>query len=474
MNSRLLAVAVVVVIWAVIYLPALGSIAIKGEEGRRILPAIRMLDTGDYIVPQVGSSPYFRKPPLINWLVAGSFKAFGVRNEWTARLPSAIAVLAVAMAFVTVARASLGSMGSMIAALIWMTNIGMIEKGRLIEIEALYVSLCGLAIIFWLSFWEQKKSPWLVWIPSSVFLGLGLLAKGPIHLIFFYGIVLAVLWQGKDWRLLVHPAHFVGVALILAIPAAWAIPFVHRTTTEVAANKWSGQFTGRLEGINFKFLSWIQNIPRSLIYFLPWLLLFPFARFSKFHHEAQRRFAHALTWGIALPFLGVNLVPGAVARYSMPAIVPACWLLALTFVGNALQWPGKLTTNDRNWTRVVAIFVSLGIVIGAIGYPFTAIILKNRQQIKKAAAEINAVVSPNEMLYAVDPDYQPVFFYINAPLNYVSDIKKLPADTHYFLVRTGNEAEATNAPNWSPMRAHPVVRVRDYSKRELILFKVAP
>jgi len=474
MNSRLVAVAVVVVIWAAIYLPALGSIAIKGEEGRRILPAIRMLDTGNYIVPQVGGNPYFRKPPLINWLVAGSFKAFGVRNEWTARLPSAIAVLAVAMAFVTVARASLGSMGSMIAALIWMTNIGMIEKGRLIEIEALYVSLCGLAIIFWLSFWEQKKSPWLVWIPSSVFLGLGLLAKGPVHLIFFYGIVLAVLWQGKDWRLLVHPAHFVGVALILAIPAAWAIPFVHRTTTEVAANKWSGQFTGRLEGINFKFLSWIQNIPRSLMYFLPWLLLFPFARFSKFHDESQRRFAHALTWGIALPFLGINLVPGAVARYSMPAIVPACWLLALTFVGNALQWPGKLTTNDRNWTRVVAIFVSLGIVIGAIGYPFTAIILKNRQQIKKAAAEINAVVSPNEMLYAVDPDYQPVFFYINAPLNYVSDIKKLPADTHYFLVRTGNEAEATNAPNWSPMRAHPVARVRDYSKRELILFKVAP
>src|SRR5437588_66551 len=145
---------------------------------------------------------------------------------------------AIAMAFVIVARGSVGSMGSMIAALIWMTNIGMIEKGRLIEIEALYVSLCGLAIIFWLSFWEQKKSPWLVWIPSSVFLGLGLLAKGPIHLIFFYGIVLAVLWQGKDWRLLVHPAHFVGVALILAIPAAWAIPFVHRTTTEVAANKW--------------------------------------------------------------------------------------------------------------------------------------------------------------------------------------------------------------------------------------------
>jgi 4-amino-4-deoxy-L-arabinose transferase-like glycosyltransferase len=314
----------------------------------------------------------------------------------------------------------------------------------------------------------------MIWIPSSVFLGLGLLAKGPIHLLFFYGIILAVLWQRKDWRLLVHPAHFVAVALILAIPAAWAIPFAQRTASEVAVNKWSAQFTGRLEGIDFKFFSWIQNIPRSLMYFLPWLLLFPFARFSKFHDEAQRRLACALAWGIALPFLAVNLVPGSVARYSMPAIVPACWLLALTYVGNALQWPGKSTRNDRNWTRVVAIFVGLGIAIGAIGYPLTAVILKNRQQVKKAAAEINAAVSTNETLYAVDPDYQPVFFYIKAPVKYVSDIEKLPADTHYFLVRPENEAEATSAPNWSPLRTHLVVRVRDYSKRELILLKVAP
>src|SRR5207245_721532 len=83
MNSRLRALFVVLLVWAAIYLPALGSIAIKGEEGRRILPAIRMVETGNYIVPQVGSNPYFRKPPLVNWLVAASFKIFGVRNEWT-------------------------------------------------------------------------------------------------------------------------------------------------------------------------------------------------------------------------------------------------------------------------------------------------------------------------------------------------------------------------------------------------------
>jgi 4-amino-4-deoxy-L-arabinose transferase-like glycosyltransferase len=473
MNSRLRAVLVVFLVWAVIYLPALGSIAIKGEEGRRILPAIGMLKSGNYIVPEVGGNPYFRKPPLVNWLVAASFRIFGVRNEWTARLPSAVAVLAVAIAFVTVARASLGPRGSIIAALIWMTNIGMIEKGRLIEIEALYISLCGLAIIFWLSFLVQRKSAWLIWVPASIFLGLGLLAKGPTHLIFFYSIVLAVLWQMKEWRLLIHPAHFAGLAIMLGIFAAWAIPFLHSTTTHVAAVKWSNQFTGRLQGIDFRFVSWLQNIPRGLIYFLPWVLLFPFVRFSKFHDYAEQRLARALAWGMVVPFLAVNLVPGAVPRYSMPVIAPASWLLAMSYAGHALQWPwDRGTIGERIWAKIVALFVALGLVIGAIGYPLTAVVLRNRQQVKKAASEINSMVPPNETLYAVDPEYQPVFFYVKAPLEYVSDVQELPGDAHYFLVQSDKEAEATNTPQWTSRRAHLRARVRDYRKRELLLYEV--
>src|SRR5258708_35668002 len=199
----------------------------KGEGARRIWTAVRMLETGNYLVPQVGSNPYYRNPPLVNWLVAASFKFFGVRNEWTARLPSALSVLLVAIAFVTVARASLGARGSIIAAMIWLTNIGIIEKGRLIEIEALYVSLCGLAIIFWLSFFLQKKSPWLTWLPPSVFLGLVLLAKGPTHLLFFYGIVIAVLAYWKDWRVFGLSAQFLSLALMIWVPPARGKPFLH-------------------------------------------------------------------------------------------------------------------------------------------------------------------------------------------------------------------------------------------------------
>jgi hypothetical protein len=243
------------------------------------------------------------------------------------------------------------------------------------------------------------------------------------------------------------------------------------TTSHVAMGKWSAQYTGRLNGMDFKFFSWIQNIPRGLIYFLPWVLLFPFARFSKFHDEAQRRLAWALSWGTAGPFIAVNLVPGAIARYSMPAIVPASWLLGMICAGSALEWPRRIM-RERAWTTVVAAFFGLGLVIGVIGYPVTAVILKNRQQVKKAADEINALVPMDETLYAVNPDYQPVFFYVKAPVRYVSYVNNLPRNARYFLVRVKNEPEALTTRKWEPLRVRAIARVHDYSKREMVLFKV--
>jgi len=63
---------------------------------------------------------------------------------------------------------------------------------------------------------------------------------------------------------------------------------------------------------------------------------------------------------------------------------------------------------------------------------------------------------------------------VKAPLKYVSDVRELPADAHYFLVQSDKEAEATNTPRWASPRAHLRARVRDYRKRELLLYEVGP
>jgi 4-amino-4-deoxy-L-arabinose transferase-like glycosyltransferase len=475
MTSRAGSLIIVVLVWAALYLPGLGSLAIKGEEGRRILPGITMIETGNYLVPQVGGETYFRKPPLINWLVAGSFKIFGVQNEWTARMPSAICVLLVAISFVTIARPNLGPRGSTIAALMWLINAGIIEKGRLIEIEGLYVSLCALAIVFWLSFWLQKRSPWLIWTVPFVFLGLGILAKGPVHLLFFYGVVVAVIWQERRWRALFHPAHFVGIVLMLGIFAAWAIPFVQATSHVTATAKWSQQFTGRLRGTDFQFGRWIFNMPHGVLYLLPWVIFLPLARLGNFAAEKDRHLAKALAWGAIVPFVIVNLVPGSIPRYAMPAIVPAIWLLAMTFCEENLRWPfwvgGKSFSFKARQNTVIALVVLACVAMWTYAI---AVIPKmdRRQRIKRLAAQVESNIPQGETVYALDPNYQPIFFYMRSKLSYADEIDELPMDAKYLLVRPEREQEVLDSNHWAPRRPRRIMRSTDYRKESILLLKI--
>ena len=473
--SRAANLSLVLLCWAAIYLPGLGSLEIKGEEGRRILPAVRMLETGNYLVPQFGHAPYVRKPPLVNWLVAASFKLTGYRNEWTARLPSVLCVLAVALAFITVARASLGASGSLIAALIWLANFGTIEKGRLIEIEALYVSLFGLGIICWLSWWQQRRSPWLTWTVPWIFLGLGLLAKGPLHLVFFYAVVIAVLYRAGEVRKLVHVAHLIGIIIMLGIFAAWAVPYWHAMRGANLGHAWSAQLTGRLGGDDFKLGSWLQNIPRGLAFFLPWTLLLPLVGKARFATQSEKSLSRVLLWSCAIPFLIVNLLPGALPRYAMPVLVPASWLMAMTLAAQEVQWPRwlgqKTLSPERRSSLVLQIAVAAGLMMSL--YALLVVPqLQRRAKVKPIAAQIDDLVPESEALYAVDPDYQPFLFYVERKLIYVNRVADVPRDARYLLVQPANEREAETTDQWAPLRASPVLPIKDYRGRRVTILRI--
>jgi 4-amino-4-deoxy-L-arabinose transferase-like glycosyltransferase len=469
--SRAASFLLVIACWAGIYLPGLGSLEIKGEEGRRILPAVTMLETGNYLVPQVGSEPYYRKPPLVNWLVAASFKLTEVRNEWTARLPSALCILSVAIAFITVARAALGPAGSLMAALMWLANFGTIEKGRLIEIEALYVSLFGLALILWLSWWHQRRSPWFTWIVPWIFLGLGILAKGPLHLLFFYGVVVAVLYRDGQLRKLLSLSHLAGLLLMAAIFAAWAVPYWRAMGDADVGQNWSAQLTGRLTGDDFKLGSWLLNVPRGLAYFLPWTLLLPFIWKAKWMTPADRRLAGALGWGAALPFLFVNFLPGGLPRYSMPALVPVCWLMAMMLSSAELKWRGKDWSANRRFRLVISTAVAASLLLCLYAIAVVPV-LTRRSKVKPIAAQIDRLVPDSEVLYALDPDFQPFLFYVRSRLVYVSRLEDVPLSGRYLLIQPEREPEVMQSSRWLPLRAQPIERMTDYRKRTIVLAKV--
>src|SRR5690242_12695236 len=54
--------------------------------------ARNMLDSGDWVTARLDGVAYLEKSPLKYWLIALSFKAFGVR-DWVARLPVALSAV---------------------------------------------------------------------------------------------------------------------------------------------------------------------------------------------------------------------------------------------------------------------------------------------------------------------------------------------------------------------------------------------
>jgi 4-amino-4-deoxy-L-arabinose transferase-like glycosyltransferase len=330
--SRVTAFLIFLTLWAAIYLPGLGSTELKGEEGRRILPAVTMLETGNWLVPYLGGKPYLRKPPLMNWVIAGSFKLTGVKNEWTARLPSALAVLAMGVTMIGVAGPGWMKPGTaLIAGIMAMTFFGVLAKARFAgaEIEGVYGPLFGIAITLWLAWWKRGVSPWLTWIVPFVFLGLGLLAKAPLHLLFFYAIVGTVLWRARSMRSLLHPAHIVGFVLMAGMFAAWAVPYFRTEAANKASKVWADQITNRVVENKSTWSDYAMNLPRGIGDLLPWVVFAPavvaVARRPKEGEAGERQL-----WAVATATLaasgamvaGMLLIPGVLPRYVLPLSAP--------------------------------------------------------------------------------------------------------------------------------------------------------
>ena len=57
--------------------------------------ARNMLTSGDWVTARLDGVLYLEKAPLIYWLIAGSYKVFGV-HDWAARIPIALSAIALA------------------------------------------------------------------------------------------------------------------------------------------------------------------------------------------------------------------------------------------------------------------------------------------------------------------------------------------------------------------------------------------
>src|SRR5438105_7375997 len=92
-------VALLVIFWLAIYLPGLSRPALMDDADTVHAEVAReMLLSHDWVTLHIDLGVrYLEKAPLMYWLVAASYKLFGI-SEWSTRLPLTLAVLALALA----------------------------------------------------------------------------------------------------------------------------------------------------------------------------------------------------------------------------------------------------------------------------------------------------------------------------------------------------------------------------------------
>jgi len=258
---------------------------------------------------------------------------------------------------------------------------------------------------------------------------------------------------------------------MIAIFAAWALPYWQTMNAANVGQNWSAQLTGRLTGDDFKLGSWLLNIPRGLAYFLPWTLLLPLVWKTRWTSDSDRNLSRALEWGAAIPFLLVNLLPGGLPRYSMPALVPACWLMAMTLTAPEVQWRGRILLEQSRRRFVICTAIAASILLCLYAAAIVPI-LQRRSKVKPIAERIDRLVPESESLYAIDPDYQPFLFYVRRHLIYASRLEEVPTTARYLLVQPAREREITESARWLPLRAAPIERITDYRKRTVVLARV--
>lgn len=182
--------------------------------------AQHMIESGDWVTPQINGIRYLEKPPLPSWLIAGSYEVFG-QNVFATHLPNLLAMLGLTWLAWVWARRAWGPRAGLYAGLSVLTAIGPFLFTRFIIPEAILSFFLLLALYSLLTGLESSQPARFYWMWAA--LALALLTKGLIAPVFFAGAAIPFLLLSGQWRRWQQLKPLSGLLLFLAIAAPWHI-----------------------------------------------------------------------------------------------------------------------------------------------------------------------------------------------------------------------------------------------------------
>ena len=357
----------------------LGSIGLVDETEPLFAEAARQMTvTGDWITPYFNGDTRFDKPPLIYWLMAIAYKLIGV-NTWGARLPSALAAIALTiLSFYTLRYFGVPSstvvqqepntssinrtfterqlwfcawLGSTITAL----NPETILAARTGFADMLMTGcMAGAMLAFFLGYAAYKPAVQARWyLAFYVLIALAVLTKGPLAIILPGLIISAFLFYLSNARQVLQEMRLLrGSLIVMTIALPWFVLVIWKNGEAYITSFFGYHNLERFTSVVHRHAGpWYIYFPVVLIGFAPWCVYLPVAiAQTRFWQRAkwrkQPRSTHlglfALFWFVII-FVFFSIAVTKRANYVLP-LMPAAAILV------ALLWSNEKALHRKKYT----------------------------------------------------------------------------------------------------------------------------
>jgi 4-amino-4-deoxy-L-arabinose transferase-like glycosyltransferase len=396
-------------LWALLYLPGLFRPALLDDADSVHAEAAReMLLRHDWVTLYIDGIRYLEKAPLMYWSIAGSFKLFGV-NEWSARLPLALGMLALLLVAFWIAKKIFGEYAGFCAAAILATSFGPYIFTRILIPDILVTLWLTLAMGFFLESLEteipSRRSCWGI----AVACALNVLTKGLIGVVFPVGIIIVFLLLARNLSRLLRMHLLSSTAITLIIAAPWHILAGLRNPTQ-----------GNVKGffwfyfVNEHFLRYLnKRVPRDydtvplllfwglmLIWLLPWstylfnVLAEVPRRVSEFRADLSRRARANLLFAVWTIFVLLFFSFSTRQEYYVLPALPALTLLIAGWMQR------ERDSEDDKLKRSERLASSILMVLGIVVFTACTILVAFSHR-PPAGADISQLLRKNPGEYAL-------------------------------------------------------------------------
>lgn len=360
-NFPILAICLFV---ALMLLPNLETLQVSIMEARNFITAREMLNNDHWLLTTMNNVARYQKPPLPSWFSAFSGILFGAKSLFGMRLPAVLMVMLSGSFMFYLSRTILkGRTHSMINALLFITSFYAIG----ITFEApsdIFTHAFMLVSIYYLfKIFKSENNSWKLVIKAGIFLGLSILAKGPISIyalllpfLIAYGFSFKYKNIKQKW-----PNILCAILLGLAIGGSWYLyvklqdPSTLDAITSRETSTWTGYNTRPFYYYwSFFTQSGIWTIPAFIS------LLYPYLKKRVNHYKAYK---FSFIWTITAVLL-LSLIPMKKSRYLMPVLIP----LAFN-IGFYIEYLIRKFRTLKDKRETLPVYFNFGL-IGLLGIAF--------------------------------------------------------------------------------------------------------